>query len=89
MQAKVPTKKETDEERTMDTLYIGPKNNGTGYYVFMLKTKEKILMPKVTPIPMPKLIINVVNEMGTKEGEVEDIQFGNLYNDVTIDDIEI
>lgn len=46
-------------------------------------------MPKVTSIPMLKLIIKVVNETGAKEGEVEGIQFGNLYGNVTINDIEV
>ena len=89
VQAKVPTTNETDEERTVDALYIGPDNNGTGYYKFKLKTKEKILVPKVTSIPMSELITKVVNEMGGKEGEAEGILFVNLYGDVTINNIEV
>ena len=89
VQAKVPTTNQTNEERTVEALYIGPNNNGTGHYKFKLMTKEKILVPKVTPLSMLESIIKVINEMGAKEGEVKGIQFGNLYGDVTINDIEI
>ena len=72
VQAEVPTTNKTDKERTVDTLYIGPNNNGAGHYVIKLKTK-KISVPKMTPLPIPELIIKVVNEMRAKEGEVEGI----------------
>ena len=89
VQAKVPTTNKTDEERTVDALYIGPNNNSTGHYMFKLKTKEGILVPKVTPLPIPESVIKVVNEMGGKEGQVEGIHFGNLYGDVSINDIKV
>ena len=85
----MPTRNKIDKERTVDALYIGPNDNGTGHWVFKLKTKEKILVPRVIPIPMPESIIKVVNEMGAKEGEVEGIQFGNMFGEVTINDIEV
>ena len=89
VQAKVPTTNETDKERIVDALYIGPNNNDTGHWVFKLKTKEKISVPRVIPIPMPELIIKVVNEMVGKEGEVEGIEFANMFDEVTINDIEV
>lgn len=46
-------------------------------------------MPKVTPLSIPESIIKVINETGAKEGEMEGIQFENLYGDVTIDDIKV
>ena len=89
IQAKVPTTNKTDEERIVDALYIGPNNNGTGHYMFKLKKKERISVPKVTSLPIPESLKKVMNKMGAKEGQVEGIQFGNLYNDVTINDIKV
>ena len=70
-------------------LYIGSNHNGTGHYLFKSKTKERMLVPKVTPVYMPKSIIKVLNEIETKEGETEGIQFGNLYDDVTTNSVEV
>ena len=38
---------------------------------------------------MPESIIKVVNIMGKKEGEVEGIQLRNMFDEVTINDIEV
>ena len=38
---------------------------------------------------MPESIIKVVNEMGAKEGDIEGIQFANMFGEVTINDIEV
>ena len=64
-----------------------PIDNGTGHSVFKLKTKEKISVPRVIPIPMPELINKVVNNMGEKEGEGEGIKFANMFDEVSINDI--
>lgn len=52
MQAKFPTTSKSNKKRTVNALYIGGNDNSTGYYVFKLKTKKKISVPKVALIPM-------------------------------------
>ena len=89
VQAKVPTTNNTDKERIVNTLYNGSNDKCTGYYVFKLKTKEKILVPKVTPISMTESIIKVINKIGEEEGEVEGIQFENMFGEVRINNIKV
>ena len=48
VQAKIPTTNKSNKKRRMDALYVGPNNNGTGHYIFQLKMKEKISVPKLT-----------------------------------------
>ena len=52
----------------MDTLYLGPLDNGSGHDMFKLSTKQKISTRKVTLIPMTVEIIERVNIMGKEEG---------------------
>lgn len=42
----------TEEERTVNSLYIGQANNGSEHWVFNLDTKQPISVNRVTVIPM-------------------------------------
>ena len=37
-----PTSNDTKKPRTLDGLYLRPNNNGTGHWIFKLKTKQAI-----------------------------------------------
>ena len=69
----LPITNDTDEPRTTEGLYIGLNNNGNGYWIFKLKTKQQILVPRVTEAPMHEYIIDAVNKMGEEEGEKDGI----------------
>ena len=43
---------DTKEEQTIDLLYIGQANNGSGHWVFKLDTKQAVSMNRVTIVPM-------------------------------------
>lgn len=86
VQVKVPITNQVDEKRTVDASYIGTNDNSIGWYVFILKTKEKISVRKVTPIPMSESMMKDVNKMGAKEGKIGYFQFGNQYGGVAIND---
>ena len=42
VQGHVKTTNDTGEERSVDSLYLGPANNGSGHIVFKLQTNEPI-----------------------------------------------
>ena len=80
----LPTNNDTGKSRTVDALYLQPNDNGSGHWVFKLKTKEAILVVRVTPSPMSESIIDLVNSMGTEEGEVKGVEFRDMFGKVTI-----
>ena len=43
---------DTDIKRTIDSLYIGRNDNGSGHWVFKLDTKEHVSVNRITVIPM-------------------------------------
>ena len=79
----------TGEERTVDTLYLGPPDNGSSHDVFKLSTKQKISARKVTLIPMTADIIKKVNIMRKEEGETDCLEFTDLFGNITTHDIEL
>ena len=46
VQGHVGAPNDTDVERTIDSLYIGRNNNGSGHWVFKLDTKEQVLFTR-------------------------------------------
>ena len=56
---------ETDKERSIDALYLGRADNGSGHVVFKLDTKAVVSVNRVVVIPTPTTIIDRINEMAT------------------------
>ena len=48
---------DTDEERSIDALYLGRADNGSGHIVFKLDTKAVVSVNRVVLIPTPTTII--------------------------------
>ena len=67
----LPTTNKTDKPRTIEGLYLGPDDNGTGHHIFKLNTKQPINVPRITKAPMTQSIIDLVNNMGKEEGHEE------------------
>jgi hypothetical protein len=76
----------TDEERSVDALYIGRADNGSGYIVFKLNTKQPVSVNRVTPIPTTEVIINTVNNIGEQEKQPEGIEFCDMHGKITLQD---
>jgi hypothetical protein len=76
----------TEQERSINSLYIGWADNGSGHTVFKLSTKKVVSVNRVTTIPTSKSNIQTVNDIGEQEGQPEGIQFSNLNGEVTLQD---
>ena len=76
----------TEEERTVNSLYIGPADNGSGHWVFKLDTKQPISVNKVTVIPMCQDFIDRVSKLGLEDGQPDGIQIGDAQGQLTIMD---
>ena len=68
---------DTETERSIDSLYLGRSDNGSGHKVFKLDTKAVALVNRVVVIPTPASVTDRVNEMGTAEQQPEGILFSN------------
>jgi hypothetical protein len=74
----------TDQERSVDALYIGRADNGSGHIVFKLNTKQPVSVNRITPIPTTEATIETVNNIGEQEGQPEGIQFSDINGNVTL-----
>ena len=48
--------------RTFYALYIGPNDNGIGYLIFKLSTKQTLIKMEYQLVPAPDNLINVIIE---------------------------
>jgi hypothetical protein len=76
----------TDQERSIDSLYIGRADNGSGHIVFKLSTKQVLPVNRVTPIPTSEANIQTVNDIGDQEQQPEGIQFPDINGNITLQD---
>jgi hypothetical protein len=76
----------TDEERSIDGLYIGRADNGSGHVVFKLNTKQPMSVNRVTTIPTTEAIITTVNDIGEGENQPEGIEFSDMHGRITLAD---
>ena len=74
----------TNVEITIDLLYIGRNDNGSGHWVFKLDTKECVSVNRVSVIPMSKDFIERINEMGTSNSQPAGIQIPDEDGNLTI-----
>ena len=58
---------DTEQERSIDALYLGQADNGSGHNVFNLSTKAVVSVNRVVVIPTPQTVIERVNAMGVSE----------------------
>jgi hypothetical protein len=76
----------TDIERSIDSLYIGRADNGSGHTVFKLSTKQVVSVNRVTIIPTTEATISMINGIGEQENQPEGIEFSDLNGKVTLQD---
>jgi hypothetical protein len=79
----------TDEYRTFEALYIGRNDNGSGHYVFDIRTGYRKSVPRVTPLPMPQHITDRINFMGLHDKQPEDIVVGDRNDQQTVNDFNL
>jgi hypothetical protein len=65
----------TDQERSIDSLYIGRADNGSGHEVFKLSTKQPVSVNRVTIISTNDTVIKTVNDIGEQKKQPEGIVF--------------
>ena len=83
------TSNDTEQERTVDALYLGSSDNGSGHDVVKLSTKQRTSASRVTLIPMTQDLIDRINTMGIGEGELEGVEFSDLFGNTANHDIEL
>ncbi|OEU05741.1 hypothetical protein FRACYDRAFT_258465 [Fragilariopsis cylindrus CCMP1102] len=76
----------TDQERSIDALYIGRADNGSGHSVFKLSTKQVVSVNRVVIIPTSEATITAVNHIGSEEGQPEGLEFSDMNGKITLDD---
>lgn len=82
------TTNDTGEERSVDSLYFVPEDNGCGHIVFKLQTKQPISVPSVTLIPITDDTTNLVNQMGKDEGEQEGIVCTDMFGKAMLNSLD-
>jgi hypothetical protein len=76
----------TDQERSIDALYLGRADNGSGHSVFKLSTKQVVSVNRVTVIPTSEATSKVVNDIGRQEEQPEGIEFSDINGRITLQD---
>jgi hypothetical protein len=76
----------TDQERSVNALYIGRADNGSGHTVFKLNTKQPVSVNRFTVIPTSEATIKTVNNIGEHESQPEGIGFSDLNGRITLQD---
>jgi hypothetical protein len=69
----------TDQERSVDSLYIRRADNGSGHVVFKLNTKQPVSVNWVTVIPTTDAIIKTINDIGEGESQPEGIELAGSH----------
>jgi hypothetical protein len=77
---------DTDQGRSIDALYIGRADNGSGHVVFKLNTKQPVSVNRVTIIPTSEANMKTVNDIGEQERQPEGIEFLDLNGRITLQD---
>jgi hypothetical protein len=76
----------TDNERSVDALYIGRADNGSGHSVFKLSTKQVVSVNRVTIISTTEATMKTVNDIAEQENQPEGIEFSDLNGRITLQD---
>jgi hypothetical protein len=77
---------DTGKERSVDALYIGRADNGSGHIVFKLSTKQPVSINRVTVITPTADHIKFVNDMAEAENQPEGLEFADINGKVTLED---
>lgn len=76
----------TEEERTVDSLYIGWANNSSDYWIFKLDTKQPMLVNRITKIPVSDDFKDRFNKIGQKDGQPDVIHISDGYGNLKFHD---
>jgi hypothetical protein len=77
---------DTGQERSIDSLYLGRADNGSGHEVYKLCTKQFVSINRVTEIPTTDGMINIVNNIAEQEAQPEGIEFSDMHGRITLQD---
>ena len=80
---------DTEKEKSIDALYLGRADNGSGHSVFRLDTKVVVSVNRTVILPTPGTVIDRVNEMGVSVKQPEGIRFSDKDSRVTINDLNL
>jgi hypothetical protein len=75
--------------RTFESLYIGRNDNGSGHYVFDIRTGCRKSVARVTPLPMPQQVTDRINALGLHDKQPKDIVIGDRNDQQTVNDFDL
>jgi hypothetical protein len=75
--------------RTFESLYIGRNDNGSGHYVFDIRTGCQKSVARVTPLSMPQRVTDRINAMGLHNKQPKDIVIGDRNDQQTVNDFNL
>jgi hypothetical protein len=76
----------TKDERSIDALYLGRSDNGSGHSVFKLSTKQVVYINRITEIPTSEATKKIINDIGDEEKQPEGIEFSDINGRITLQD---
>jgi hypothetical protein len=79
----------TDVYRTFESLYIGRNDNGSGHYVFDIRTGCRKSTARVTPLPMLQQVVDRINAVGLHDKQPEDIVIGDRNDQQAVNDFNL
>ena len=80
---------DTEQERSISTLYLSHMDNGSGHIAFKSDTKAVVSVNRAVVIPTLRTIVDQVNQLGASEKQPDGIQFINMDGKVTIHDLDL
>ena len=73
------TENNTLYPRTFYVLFIGPNDNGIGYLIFKISTKQILITMKYQPVPVPKDLIKAINETDSFTNRIQIYHFDSEH----------
>jgi hypothetical protein len=77
---------DTGKESSVNALYIGRADNGSGHVVFKLSTKQHVSVNRETVITPIADHIKFVNDMAEADNQPEGLEFADINGKVTLED---
>jgi hypothetical protein len=71
---------------SIDSLYLGRADNGSGHEVYKLSTKQLVFVNRITSIPTTDNMIDTVNNIAKQESQPEGIEFSDMHGRITLED---
>ena len=80
---------DTEQKRSINTLYLGRVENGSSHIIFKLDTKAAVLVNRVVIIPTSKTVINCINKMRISVTQPKSVHFTDRDGRVSSSNLDL